>query len=66
MVSRRKGKSRKQMFEEEPEVLNEDDPAVKLELFETPEVYGATSKDLGDPEDAKEYEEWLKKKQVSI
>ena len=61
MASPRKGKSRKAMFEEEPEVLNEDDPAVKLELFETMKFMGTTPKDLADPRDAKEYEEWLKK-----
>jgi hypothetical protein len=49
------------MFEEEPEVLNEDDPAVKLELFETMKFMGTTPNDLADPKEAKEYEEWLKK-----
>ena len=42
-------------------VLNEDDPAVKLELLETLKSMGATPKELADPKEAKEYEEWLKK-----
>ena len=49
------------MFEEEPEVLNEDNPAVKLELFETLKSMGTSPDRLVDPREAKEYEEWLEK-----
>ena len=61
MANPSKVKSRKAMFEEEPGVLNEHNPVVKRELFETLKFMGTTPKDLADPKDAKEYEEWLKK-----
>lgn len=53
----------KKMFEEEPGVLNEDDPAVKLELFETMKAMGTAPKDIVDAQEAREYEQWLKRKQ---
>jgi hypothetical protein len=49
------------MFEEEPEPLDENDPQVKEELFETMNMMGVKPVDVADAEEAKEYAEWLAK-----
>ena len=50
-----------QMFDD-PEPLDEDDPEVKLEMFETHKYRGVKPEELtgATPEYRQEYAEWLK------
>ena len=59
-MKHRSGESKKSaMFEEQPEPLDEEDPEVQDELFETLRVMGTKPEDLPDVEDRKDYTAWL-------
>lgn len=47
------------MFEQEPEPLDENDPEVREEMFETLKYIGARPEDLPDPEERKQYAAWF-------
>ena len=49
------------MFEDDPEPLDENDPEVKEELFQTMKHMGTNPSELKDPVEAAEYAEWLGK-----
>jgi hypothetical protein len=50
----------KEMFEAEPEAIDEDDPEVENELFETMKEIGIKPSNLVDPRESARYGEWLK------
>jgi len=48
-------------FEEEPEVLDENDPEIKEEIFQTLKFMGTKPASIRDPFEAAEYAEWLER-----
>ncbi len=51
-------------YEEDPTLGNEDDPEYKAELFESFREMGWRPEDLKDPQDQREYAEWLQNRET--
>lgn len=52
---------KKREFQEDPELGDDTDPEYKLELFETYKEMGWKPENLTDPQEQKEYADWLAK-----
>jgi hypothetical protein len=53
-------KNTERMMFDDPAPLDENDPEVKLEMFETYKHMGSKPEDLGDGKLSRDYAEWLK------